>query len=414
LHQSKITEENEKYRLIIKKAGYKNPTLFQEKLIAASLDNRHIIAETSQGCGKKLGIAVPVILQTDLSTSGIKCLIIASSPDNVKKINNLFKKLYSKKITSLTAIAASSETNIKKDYNLLRKQPDIFIGTPDRIIDHIRRDNISFEGIQSCIIEDSSIDDFYGFEKDIEFILSKLSRKHSFMVLTKKREHTYSFYHYFKKPLIIKIEEKEKIMTKKQPIESSYIKKIAEQIKKSPGINELDDIKKLIRKNVPFFMRGYFAAFLLQKLYDGTPLFDREASASGEYKTLFINAGKNKGFFIKDISNLITSSGYSDKTDIKHIKVLENYSFADVAAEKADKIILNLNNTVFKGKKLSISFARSTRNSKSENRKRNIPAGSSSEVSEGNSAYHKKNDRVYPAGRRAGREEKKPAELSAE
>ncbi|MCP5515553.1 MAG: DbpA RNA binding domain-containing protein [Spirochaetales bacterium] len=402
MHQSKLTEDNENYRKIIEKAGFRGPNQFQKKLIPASLDNRYIIAETSEGCGKNLGIAVSVILQTNASLSGLKFLIIASSPDNVKKINNIFKKLFSKKITNLTVIAASSETNIKKDYNLLRKQPDIFIGTPDRIIDHIRRDNISFEGIQGCIIEDSCIDDLYGFEKDIEFIFSKLSGKQSFMVLTKKREHAYSFYHYFKKPVIIKIEDKEAVMTEKKSIESGYIKNITDQIKQSPDIKELADIKKLIKKNVPFFMRGYFAAFLLRKLYDGTPLFEREKTASGEYKTLFINAGRNKGFFIKDISNIFSSSGLADKTDVKNIKVLDNYSFADVTSERADKIVQNLNNTVFKGKKLSISLARSTRSSKAPDR---------------SASYRKRPGRSAAAGGRsmqAGPPSKGQSGLSAE
>ncbi len=362
-----MSEENEKYRLIIKKAGFKAPTPFQEKLIPAAMGNRYVIAETSEGCGKTLSMAVPVILQTDFSFPGIKTIIIASSPENVNKINTLFKKLFSKKVTSLQPAAASPDRNIKQDYRQLQKQPDIFIGTPDSIIDHIRSGNIALEGLQGCVIEDSDVDDYHGFEKDIEFILSKLSGKQYFMVFTKQKEHSYSFYQLFKKPVIIKSEKTEVQMKEKSSISSEYVKTILARIRENSDTEELTEIRKIIRKNVPFLMRGYFTAWLLKKTAETkgmTGFIKKEYAGEEGFRTIFINAGKNKGLFVRDVSRLIISSGLAGRADVKHIKVLDNYSFADVPSEKADEIIRNLNNASFKGKKLGASFARNTRSEK--------------------------------------------------
>jgi len=359
-----MLHENEKYKLIVKKAGFKNPTLFQEKLIPAALNGKYIIAETSDGCGKTLSIAVPVILKTDFTFPGIKNLIITSSHEDVNKINTLFKKLFSKKITSLQSAAASPERNIRKDHKLLQKQPDIFIGTPDSIIDHIRSDNIALEGIQNCIIDDSCVEDFYGFEKDIEFILSKLSGKQSFIVFTRQKEHTYSFYRLFKKQLIIKSENTGIQMSEKKSISSDLVLKILSAVRESSDIEHLQEIRRIIRKNVPFLMRGYFTAFLLKKLNEqageSVILHTEKSVNEGGFRTIFIGAGKNRGLFVKDISKLIIASGKAVREDIKHIKVLDNYSFADIPENKAEEIIMYLNDAMFKGRKLNASYAKNS------------------------------------------------------
>ena len=361
-----MTEEKEKYKLIIKKAGFKSATQFQEKVIPLALDNRHIIAETEKGCGRSLGIALPVILQTDFSYSGLKSLIIVSSAENAIKLNNLFKKLYTKKLTSLQAAAANPERNLKKDLRLLGRQPDIFIGTPDSIIDHIRSDNITLEGIQSCVIEDREIEDLTGFEKDMEFILSKLDGKQQFMVFTDRIGHNYSFYRLFKKPAIFRLQDEETRMNNLDQVQGWQIKKLLSEMKESGELNQLSEIKKLVKKNVPFLQRGFFTAYLLKKLGEsnGLPGFsENERGEQEKTQTVFINSGKNKGFFARDIARLILSSNAVDRRDIAGIKVLDNYSFVEISNGKAARVINALNNTQHKGKKIAASFARNRKKS---------------------------------------------------
>ena len=82
----------EKYMLIAKNAGYNKLTPFQEKVIPAALNNRYLIAETMDGCGKNLGIVISALLLTDTEAAppGLKCIIIASSPVSAKKLTSMF------------------------------------------------------------------------------------------------------------------------------------------------------------------------------------------------------------------------------------------------------------------------------------------------------------------------------------
>jgi superfamily II DNA/RNA helicase len=361
LYQPKVLKENNKYDLIIKKAGFQAFTTFQQKLIEAVSSNKYIIAETQKGCGKTLGIALPVIINTDFSFPGLKSIIIASSSENVIKINTLFKKLFNKKVTSLQAVAADPDRNIKKDFRMLKKQPDIFISTVDSIIDQIRSNNIALEGIQSCIIEDSDVEDNYSFEKDIEFIFSKLSGKQLFIVFTKQVEYDYSFYQLFKKPTTKKCAEQKIEKKKKKIMDNSFIQNIVSEIKGASDIKSLVEIKKIIKKNVPFFVRGYFSAWLLKKYAEQngynilTNINDKE---SADFKTIFLNTGKSRRLYAKDIAGIILSSQTINKTDLKHIRVFDSYSFIDVTSSKAEEIINIINSITFKGKKLNADFAK--------------------------------------------------------
>ncbi len=360
MYQSKISEENDKYSLIVKKAGFKTLTPFQKKVADAASANKYIIAEITEGCGKTLGMAIPVIINTDFSFPGLKSIIIASSYENVTKINAFFTKLFNKKVTSLQSIAANPDRNIKKDLHMLEKQPDIFITTTDSIIDQIRSNNISLEGIQSFIIEDSNIDDYYSFEKDMEFIFSKLSGRQLFIVFTKQRNHGYSFYKLFKKPITIKCTEMETETGEEKTMDNSFIKNIVSEIKETSDIKSLDNIKKLIKKNVPFFMRGYFSAWLLEKyaMQKGYNAQINSGKDNSDVKTIFINTGKSKKFYAKDIVGMILSSKTAEKSDLKHIRVFDSYSFIDVTSSKADAVINVINTVTFKGKKLSADFAK--------------------------------------------------------
>ena len=358
MYQQKKLEENDKYNLIIKKAGFEAYTPFQKKLIETVSSNKYIIAETQKGCGKTLGIVLPVILTTDFSYTGLKSIIIASSYESATKINALFKKMFQKKVTSLQSVAANSDRNIKKDSRLLKKQPDIFISTTDSIIDQIRSNNISLDGIQSCMIEDSDVEDYVSFEKDIEFIFSKLSGKQLFIVFTKETKYDYSFYQLFKKPITLNCPSAE---TGEKIMDNSFIQNIVAEIKGSSDIKSLDEIKKITRKNVPFFVRGYFSAWLLKKYAEQNGyniLPSNDAEKNSDLKTIFINVGKNRRLYSKDIAGMILSSKVAEKSDLKRIRVCDSYSFIDVTSSKAEAIIGVINNVTFKGKKLNADYAK--------------------------------------------------------
>jgi RNA recognition motif-containing protein len=77
-----------------------------------------------------------------------------------------------------------------------------------------------------------------------------------------------------------------------------------------------------------------------------------------ESKKLFISIGKNRRLFPREIITLILSKTSSEREDIGMIKILDNYSFVQVRDSKAEEIINALNGLRFRGRTLTVNFAK--------------------------------------------------------
>ncbi len=183
-------------------------------------------------------------------------------------------------------------------------------------------------------------------------------------------------------------------LEKNQRQESPAVKKLQELVKNIRGDKnptELQEIRALIRKHVPFSMRTFLAAYLLREQLDGSSdtspgsLAARSSSdkkpakASGKPEkkaadakknkaqkesgrkdgtTLFVGIGKKRRIYPKDLARLFQAvEGIGDE-DILSIKILENYSFVTVSNEAADKAVAGINGTEFRGKPVTCDYAR--------------------------------------------------------
>lgn len=147
----------------------------------------------------------------------------------------------------------------------------------------------------------------------------------------------------------------------------------------------LKEYHKLYKKEVSLFKRSWTAAWLLM-YYDmketppaGRPsaLQSKEKPAKSaetkninpeertqieipeeEAKKLFISIGKNRRLFPREIITLIMSKTKAAREDIGNIKILDNYSFVQVRDKKADEIIEALNGIKFRGRTLTVNYAK--------------------------------------------------------
>lgn len=368
-------ETRKKIDILLKKCGYSELTPLQEKVVPAALQNKNLIIQSEKNFGRTLSFALPIMIQTDFSYPGLKIIIIASSAQNTKKINSQFRNFFIKKLTSLQTITIGTEKNIKKEFRLLQKQPDIIIGTAERFIDHIRRNNLQLDGLQTAVIEDRDIDDYEDFEKDLEFIISKLTIKPQFLAFTDDKNRIETLNHLIKKAAVIYSEDwetesdsmdKEEEMEIKSTETGSELKhmfdEIIKNIKEDTDPVELNKLNKTIKKNVPFFLRKYFTAYLLSSYMKSSPA--GRVRKNGNTKTLFLNTGKNKGLYSSELFKIIKTVSNLDKDKIKQIRILDNYSFIEVSEDSADFLIEKLDKWNFRGRRFNISHARNNRKPK--------------------------------------------------
>ena len=136
----------------------------------------------------------------------------------------------------------------------------------------------------------------------------------------------------------------------------------------------------LFRKEISLFNRTKTGAYLLMLLDQGKPLnlnrkdYSRRKENESSSKEnnlysltkensvrLFFSVGKNKKIYPYEILGLICSKTGLPKDDVGAIRILVNYTFVQVRDTSAEKIVQNLNGIVFKGKTLTVNYAKSNK-----------------------------------------------------
>lgn len=182
---------------------------------------------------------------------------------------------------------------------------------------------------------------------------------------------------------------------------AAFLQNAVEKVKTEENPDLLNDIKKVFKKNVPFSLRMYVAAYLTKMsgshfrprrefTSDRSNRRDfRKENQKGDFRqdrnkesentdsqetnrtprprvqidealatTIFIGIGRNRRVFPRDLVGLLISVAGLDRDRIGDIRVLANYSFVQLFTEDADKAIAALNGCDYRGRKLSVSYSR--------------------------------------------------------
>ncbi|MCL2808722.1 MAG: DbpA RNA binding domain-containing protein [Treponema sp.] len=159
------------------------------------------------------------------------------------------------------------------------------------------------------------------------------------------------------------------------------LREILDKMYSDTDISIFREYHKLYRKEISFFKRSWAAAWLfmyydkretpnIQSVEKYANLKNRKIKASPskpvveynlsneESKQLFISIGKNRRLFPREVITLIMSKTSAARDDIGMIKILDSYSFVQVRDTKADEIIEKLSGFKFRGRTLSVNYAK--------------------------------------------------------
>ena len=165
---------------------------------------------------------------------------------------------------------------------------------------------------------------------------------------------------------------------------TAFLKEAVETVKTEEDPDVLNAYRKIFRKNVPFTLRSYIAAYLIKE-FEGSafprskpysrrpnprfgdrsrgyvsdrPPTERPMLEPSESVSIFMSVGRSRRVFPRDIITLLIQNADISRERIGDIRILDNYSFVQVMNEDADKIIEKLNDFPYRGKNLSVSYSR--------------------------------------------------------
>lgn len=152
-------------------AGYTAPTAVQAKVIPYALAGRDVCASAVTGSGKTAAFALPFIerlLFRPKDQAAIRVLVVTPTRELATQIHEVIQKLA--RFTDITCcLICGGKKDIKSQTVLLRQRPDIVVGTPGRIIDHLRNSaSVNLQDLDVLVLDevDRLLD--LGFQAELE------------------------------------------------------------------------------------------------------------------------------------------------------------------------------------------------------------------------------------------------------
>ena len=161
----------------LERAGYELPSPVQAGVIPPALDGLDVMGQAQTGTGKTAAFAIPILeqLAPREEISSVQALVLVPTRELAVQVRNEFEKLAY--FMDIKTAAIYGGHSIKKQIEELKRGVQVVVGTPGRVLDHIRRKTLDLRETWCVTLDEADRMLDIGFRPDIERILSSISRK---------------------------------------------------------------------------------------------------------------------------------------------------------------------------------------------------------------------------------------------
>ncbi len=154
----------------IDKLGFEQASPIQADSIPPLMQGSDVVGQSQTGSGKTAAFAIPAIEKTDPAKRVVQVLILCPTRELAVQVSEEVHKLalFKRGITPLPIYGGQS---YERQFYGLKQGAQIVIGTPGRIMDHMRRGTLRLETIKMVILDEVDVMLNMGFRDDIELIL---------------------------------------------------------------------------------------------------------------------------------------------------------------------------------------------------------------------------------------------------
>lgn len=151
--------------------GYETPSPIQLKTIPVLLEGRDIVGQAQTGTGKTAAFALPGLQKIDTSTSRVQLLVLTPTRELAIQVAEAFHT-YAKHLGRVRVLPVYGGQSITQQIKHLRQGVQVIVGTPGRVMDHMRRETIDLTSLKMVVLDEADEMLRMGFEEDVEWILS--------------------------------------------------------------------------------------------------------------------------------------------------------------------------------------------------------------------------------------------------
>lgn len=193
---------------MLKKNQITKPTPIQTQTIPKLLEGKDVIGQAQTGTGKTLAFMLPIMEKIDTSQASVQALIITPTRELAIQITAEARKLAS--ANGAKILAAYGGQDVAGQIRKLKGNIHIVIGTPGRLLDHLRRETIDFWKLKVLVLDEADQMLHMGFLPDVEDIIAQTSkhRQTMFFSATMPQQIRALATRYMNNPVQIQVESK--------------------------------------------------------------------------------------------------------------------------------------------------------------------------------------------------------------
>ncbi|MBU4304000.1 MAG: DEAD/DEAH box helicase [Candidatus Omnitrophica bacterium] len=155
---------------VLERKGFETPTPIQERTIPAVLKGtKDIVGQAQTGTGKTAAFGLPIIELLPEHSGAVQALVLTPTRELAIQVAEEIHSLKGKKCLSIIPVYGGQSMEIQ--LRSLRRGVDIVVGTPGRILDHIRRRTLRLEKISYLVLDEADEMLNMGFLEDVQDIM---------------------------------------------------------------------------------------------------------------------------------------------------------------------------------------------------------------------------------------------------
>ncbi|MDS4041556.1 MAG: DEAD/DEAH box helicase [Candidatus Competibacter sp.] len=156
----------------IQKLGYEAPSPIQAATIPLLLDGRDVVGQAQTGTGKTAAFALPVLEKLDLGDRQPQALVLTPTRELAIQVAEAFQG-YARHLPGFHVLPIYGGQSMSIQLRHLRRGVHVVVGTPGRVMDHLRRETLSLAALRTVVLDEGDEMLRMGFIEDVEWILEQ-------------------------------------------------------------------------------------------------------------------------------------------------------------------------------------------------------------------------------------------------
>ena len=152
--------------------GYETPSPIQAETIPVLLAGRDLVGQAQTGTGKTAAFALPLLSRIDLSLQQPQLLVLAPTRELALQVAEAFQR-YASKLKGFHVLPIYGGQDFKPQLQRLRRGAHVIVGTPGRVMDHMRRGTLVLDNLKGLVLDEADEMLRMGFIDDVEWILEQ-------------------------------------------------------------------------------------------------------------------------------------------------------------------------------------------------------------------------------------------------